>query len=130
MEPNEERNVALESARERQVNSANRFFFKKRVARCRHDADYFNRLSLLLIFTYIGASSSVGTSAALSRRRIFGRVLNALSKRITLRPELLCENFVNNRDLGTGLGRLCFGKHATSNHWQSNGRKIIRPDAV
>src|SRR5437667_6374998 len=78
----------------------------------------------------MGASPSVGASATLGGGRVFACVLNALTKRITLRPELLCENFVNNRDLGTGLGRLCFGKHATSNHWQSNGRKIIRPDAV
>src|SRR6266508_1522049 len=51
--PNKKGNVALESTRERQVNSANRLFFEERVARCRYDADYFDRLSLLLFFNYI-----------------------------------------------------------------------------
>src|SRR5439155_5075855 len=72
----------------------------------------------------------MGASAALGRRRIFARILNALSKRITLRPELLCENLVNNSNLGAGLGRLCFRERATPNHWQSNGRKIISPHTV
>src|SRR6266511_3804128 len=118
--PNKKGNVALESTRERQVNSAGRFLFEERVARCRHDADYFDCLLLLLLFTHIRAPSGVGTSV-LDRRRTCPRILNALSKRITIRPELLCQNFVNNRHLWTGLSRLRFGERATPNHRQSNG---------
>src|SRR5437667_7738716 len=103
--PNKKGNVILESTREWQVNSANRLLFEERVARCRHDADYFDRISLLLLFTHIRAPSGVGTSA-LGRRCISPCILNALSKGITIRPEFLCQNFVNNRDLRTGLGRL------------------------
>src|SRR6266498_232415 len=118
--PNKKENVALESTRERQVNSACRFLFEERVARCRYDADYFDRLFLLLLFIQIRAPS-MDASVALGRRRTCAHILNALSKRITIRPELLCQNFVNNRDLWTGLSRLRFGERATPNHRQSNG---------
>src|SRR5437870_7128931 len=77
--PNKKGNVALESTRERQVNSAGRFLFEERVARCRHDADYFDRLFLLFLFIQIRAPSSMGASTALSRLRTCARVLNPLS---------------------------------------------------
>src|SRR5438270_253583 len=130
MKPDKKRNVALESARERQVNPASWLFFEERVASCRHDADYFNRLSPLLFFTHIGAASDVTTFAALGRCRICRRVLNVLTKRITIRPKFLRQNFVNDRDFGAGLGRLRFGERATANDRQSNGWKIIRAHAV
>src|SRR5437588_5708860 len=108
MKPDKKRSVALESTRERQVNSASLLLFEKRVARCRHDADYFDRLFLLLPFTHIGAPSSVGASAALGRWRICAGILNVLPQRIPIRPEFLCQNFVNDRDFQTGLGCLRF----------------------
>src|ERR1700726_1227419 len=120
MEPNKKGNIALKSTRERQVNSAGRLLFKERVASCRHDADYFNRLVPLPLFIQVSASSRVRATAA-GRRRVLARILDALSKRITIRPELLCQNFIDNRDLRTRLGRLRFGERATTNHRQSNG---------
>src|SRR5437588_3200248 len=121
MKPDKKRSVALESTRERQVNSASLLLFEKRVARCRHDADYFDRLSLLLLFTHIGAAPDVTTFAALSRWRICRRVLNVLSKRISIWPQFLCQNFVDDRDFRAGLSRLRFGERATANDRQSNG---------
>src|SRR4029077_2773178 len=116
--PNEIRNVTLKPTRERQVNPANRFLrFKQRVARCRNDTDDFHALFLFAV--NIGARST-----------LLVRILDTLSKRITDRPEFLCQNFVNYRDLWTGLGRLRFSEPATPSHRQSNGQKIIRADAV
>src|SRR5262245_63077058 len=121
MEPNKIRNVALESARERQINSAGRLLFKKRVTRGWDDSDDFNRLVLLFRFIQIGASSSVGTAGILRRWRICRRVLNALSERVAVRPKFLSQNFVDHRDLRTGLGRFRFGEGATTHDRQSNG---------
>src|SRR4026208_2235294 len=115
MKPDKKGNVILESTGERQINSAGRLLFEERVARCGYDADYFDRLSLLLLFAHIRAPSGMRTTA-LDRRRISARILNALSKRITLRPQLLCQNFVDNRNLQTRLGRLRFTEGATANH--------------
>src|SRR5437667_12570201 len=92
--PNKKGNVILESTRERQVNPAGRLLFEERVARCRHNADYFDRLCRLLLFTHIGAASDVTTFAALGRWGICRRVLNVLSKRITSRPKFLRRYFV------------------------------------
>src|ERR1700693_6502238 len=121
MEPNKKRNIALESTRERQVNPAGRILFEEGVARCRHDANDFDRLVLLFRFIQVSAPADVAAAASLGRRRIWICILNALSERITIRPEFLCQNFVDDRNLRTGLGRLRFGERATANHWQSNG---------
>src|SRR5215472_18012982 len=109
MKPNDKENIALESARERQVNPADRFFlFEERMPRRRHNADYFDRLFLLLAFIHIGAPSNMSALATLGRWRICRRILNPLSERVRIGPEFLCQNFVNNRHLRTGLGRLSF----------------------
>src|SRR6266478_1788588 len=99
--PNKKGNVALESTRERQVNSAGRFLFEERVARCRHDADYFDRLFLLFLFIQIRAPSSMGAS--------------------TTPPALLCQLFVTPRYLWTALCRLRFCESPPPPHRQSNG---------
>src|SRR5215472_3759301 len=131
MKPNDKENIALESARKRQVNSSNRFFlFEERMPRRRHNADYFDRLFLLLAFIHIGAPSDMPALAALGRGRICSRILNPLSERVRIGPKFLCQNFVNNRHLRTGLGRLSFGKRATTHDWQANSWKIICADAV
>src|SRR5260370_8594653 len=100
MEPDKKGSIDLESTRERQVDRAARLLlFKKLVARCRDDSDYFDRLFLLLLFTQIAARSTGGASAALGRQRIFARILNALSNRITARPTFLVQDSVNDPNL-------------------------------
>src|SRR6266404_7247238 len=118
MKPNEKRRAVLESTRERQIDPTGRFLFEQGVARGRYDTDYLNRFFFRFRFSRILAASDVTTSAALGRRRICSRILNALSKRIAIRPDFLCQNFVNNRDLRTSLGGLRFGERATADHWQ------------
>src|SRR5262245_33854693 len=109
MKPNEIRNIALKSTRERQVNPADRFLrFKQRVARCRNDTDDFHALFLFAV--NIGARST-----------LLVRILDPLSNGITIWPEFLCQNLVNYHNLRTGLGRLRFSEPATLSHRQSNG---------
>src|SRR5262249_52200420 len=104
--PNEIGNVALKSTCERQINSADRLLrLKQRVARRRNDPDDLNGLIL---------SVGIGSTLLVS-------ILNALSKRVTIRPEFLCQDFVNNRDPWTGLSCLRFSEHATTSYGQSNG---------
>ena len=77
--------------------------FQTVVPRCWNDADYFDRLVLLLL----SHSALVPTCGACACPTAYLRPhIDALSKRITIRPEFLCQNFVNDRDLRTGLGRL------------------------
>src|SRR5262249_39670231 len=107
--PNEIRNVALKPTRERQVNPAHWFLrFKQRMARCRNDTDDFHALFFFAV--NIGARST-----------LFVCILDTLSDCITIRPEFLCQNLVNYRDLRAGLGRLRFSEPTTPSHGQSNG---------
>ena len=59
MKANDKENIALESARKRQINPARGFFFEERMPRCRHNTHYFDRLLLLASVIQIGASSNV-----------------------------------------------------------------------
>ena len=65
MKANDKENIALESARKRQINPARGFFFEERMPRRRRDTNYFDRLLLLLAFTQIGAPSNMPALAAL-----------------------------------------------------------------
>src|SRR3984893_10843024 len=119
MEPNKKRNVALESTREWQVDRATQLLLlEKRVARCRRDADYFDRIFLLLLSIQIGADFSVDAPAALGHRRIFARILNALSERVTVRPKFFGKNFINDGHLWTRLRCFRFGERAAADHPQ------------
>src|SRR5207248_486019 len=124
-------NVALESTRKREVNRAVRLFVSKKiVAGYGNDPDYFDRLVLLLLFTQLGARSTGGASATLPRRRIFARILNALSKSVAIRPKPFGQRLINDCHSRTRLCRLRLGKCATTQHRQSNGGKIICAHAV
>ena len=65
MKANDKENIALESARKRQINPARGFFFEERMPRRRHDTNYFDRLLLLLAFSQIGTPSNMATAAVL-----------------------------------------------------------------
>ena len=65
MKANEKENIALESASERQINPAGQLLFKQGNASGWHNADYFDRLLLLLAFIQIGAPSNMAAAVAL-----------------------------------------------------------------
>jgi hypothetical protein len=98
-EADEERNIALESARERNVDLPGRIFLEK-LLRCRgDDTDDFDGFLGGRGATKVGVSSDP-RPAALGAGRVVARVLNALTECIAVRPKFFREDVVNDGNHG------------------------------
>src|SRR6185436_15558457 len=123
-----EEDVALKTACEWQVNRAARIAFKQAVTRCRDDPGDLDRFARFDRAAFIVTGRRGSLLCAL--RCATGK-LDSLSERVAIRPKLLRQNCVDDRHRRTAAQpRFRRGESAPAEQRQTDGREIIRADAV
>src|ERR1043166_6049737 len=129
MKSDKERDIALKSARKREVDLALRIFSEELLLGRRNDADDLDGFFPGIAAEIAAHADAVGF--VFRFRCVITRVLDTLAERVALGPKFFCENFVDDRDPRTaGLGGLSLRENPAAYDGQSNGRKVISADAV
>src|SRR2546423_10091155 len=124
MEPDEERDVALKSARKREVDLTARIFSEELLLGRRNDSDDLDRFFPGVAAEIAGHADAFGV--VLRFRGVIARVLDPLAERATLGPKFFRENFVDDRDhRAAGLGGFGQGEDSTAHYRQPNRGKVI-----